>query len=240
MESKQYWKKTVPVYLLVLGCFVGFGFLFSRAVTVSLENAPMENRRCFVIDAGHGGVDGGASSYSGELESNINLEISLRLNDLMRLLGMETKMIRREDVSIHTRGDSIASKKVSDLKERVRIVNSQDNAILLSIHQNHFAESQYKGAQVFYAGTSGSEALAKELQDQFIRTVNPWSHRKSKKSSGVYLMEHIRCTGVLIECGFLSNPEESARLCTPEYQKKICCIIACVCSKTGGREVTIG
>ena len=97
------------------------------------------------------------------LESSFNLEISLRLNDLFHLLGYETRMIRTTDTSVYTKGDTIAQKKASDLKERVRIVKDTENALLLSIHQNIFPEGKYSGAQVFYADTPGSEALAVRL-----------------------------------------------------------------------------
>lgn len=198
----------------------------SRAVTVIAEKIPVERENCIIIDAGHGGEDGGATSCTGRLESTYNLEISLRLNDLLHLLGYDTKMIRTTDISVYTKGETIAQKKISDLKERVRVVNETENALLLSIHQNNFSDSRYSGAQVFYAGTEGSEALAKQLQTAFVAALNPGSNRKSKKSDGVYLMEHIECTGVLIECGFLSNPEEEAKLRSAEYQKKLCCVIA--------------
>ena len=117
------------------------------------------------------------------------------------------------------------------MKQRVRIANETEHALLLSIHQNNFPDSRYSGAQVFYAGTEGSEALAKQLQDAFTSTINPGSHRKSKKSTGVYLMENIQCTGVLIECGFLSNAAEEAQLRNPEYQKRLCCVIAATVSE---------
>ncbi len=198
----------------------------SRAVTVMAENLPIERKHCYVIDPGHGGVDGGATSCTGKLESGINLEIALRLNDLMHFLGCETKMIRTADVSVYTKGETIAQKKVSDLKERVRLINETKGGILLSIHQNNFGDSRYSGAQVFYAGTEGSEALAKQLQRNLVSTMNPLSNRQEKKSKSVYLMEHITCPGVLIECGFLSNPEEEAKLTSPAYQKALCCVIA--------------
>ena len=197
----------------------------SRAVTVFAENAPIEREHCIIIDAGHGGVDGGATSCTGKLESAFNLEIALRLEALFHLLGYDTKMIRTADISVYTKGDTISQKKVSDLKERARIVNETENALLLSIHQNTFPEGKYSGAQVFYAGTDGSELLAKQLQSAFKNTLNPESNRQSKKSDGVYLMEHIDCTGILIECGFLSNAEEEAKLRRPEYQKQLCCVI---------------
>ena len=198
----------------------------SRTVTVLSENMPIERTRCFIIDPGHGGIDGGATSCSGKLESAFNLEIGTRLNDLMHLLGCNTRMIRTEDISIYTKGETIAQKKVSDLKERVRICNETDGALLLSIHQNTFSDSRYKGAQVFYGNGEESRLLAEKLQTQLIRCLNPDSNRKAKRASGIYLMEHIQCPGILIECGFLSNHEEEAKLRDPEYQKKLCSIIA--------------
>lgn len=135
-------------------------------------------------------------------------------------------MIRTSDVSVYTEGTTIAAKKVSDLRNRVRIVNETPNAVLVSIHQNLFAESRYSGAQVFYNTADGASVLAERLQVGFLATVNPNSNRRTKAAHDVYLMENVRCPAVLIECGFLSNPEEEAALRTGEYQKKLCCVIA--------------
>ena len=222
-------------WLLTYGLCI-FGFLMAihwgnRAVTVIAENQPIVREHCIVIDAGHGGLDGGATSCTGKLESSFNLEISLRLNDLFHLLGYDTHMIRTTDTSVYTKGETIAQKKVSDLKERVRIVNETENALLLSIHQNNFSDGKYSGAQVFYGAGEGSEALAKALQTELVSALNQESRRQCKKSDGVYLMEHIDCTGVLIECGFLSNSEEEARLRSPEYQRHLCCVIAATVSR---------
>lgn len=220
--------KIVLFYGLVVGLFLLGTLLGNRAVTVISENAPVPRRHCIVIDAGHGGEDGGASSCTGKLESSINLDIALRLDDLFHLLGQDTVMIRKADTAVYTRGETIAQKKVSDLKNRVQLVNARPNALLLSIHQNHFTDQRYSGGQVFYAGTAGSEAWAKEIQTAFRQTVNPGSKRDVKQGSGIYLLEKITVPGVLVECGFLSNPEEEGKLCTPEYQKKLCCILAAV------------
>lgn len=220
-------KKTAKVlYILVILGMLAAAQLGSRAVTVIAENIPVKRSNCIVIDPGHGGEDGGATSCTGKLESSYNLEVSLRLRDLLHLLGYDTRMIRTTDSSVYTKGETIAQKKVSDLKERVRIVNETEGALLLSIHQNNFSDSRYCGAQVFYAPTQGSERLAKMLQASFLATVNPGSNRNVKKAAGIYLMEHIQTTGVLIECGFLSNVQEEGKLRSPEYQKKLCCIIA--------------
>lgn len=216
----------MPYYLLVMILFIGAASLVSDSVDVISSQQPIRRAYRIVIDAGHGGVDGGATSCTGVLESNINLEIALRMNDLLHFLGYETVMIRTEDISIHTEGESIAAKKVSDLKERLRIANETEDAIYLSIHQNTFPDGRYSGAQVFYAHNDESRNLAAKLQSELVRCLDPTSNRKSKKATGVYLMEHLQCTGVLIECGFLSNPAEEAKLREKTYQQQLCCVIA--------------
>lgn len=228
MKKRKTW---VLFYFLTIAGVLLAAQWGSRAVTVIAENKPIDREHCIVIDPGHGGEDGGATSCTGLVESTYNLDISLRLNDLLHFLGRDTRMTRATDISIYTKGETISQKKASDLKERVRIVNETENALLVSIHQNNFSDSRYSGAQVFYAGTEGSEALAKQLQSAFVATVNPGSNRKCKKSDGIYLMEHIDCTGVLIECGFLSNAAEEARLRDAAYQKKLCCVIAATVSE---------
>lgn len=227
-------KKRKPMiffYIMVAAFMLAAAQFGSRAVTVIAENAPVRRGHCIVIDPGHGGEDGGATSCSGRLESGYNLEISLRLRDLFHLLGYDTSMIRTSDTSIYTKGDTIAQKKMSDLKERVRIVNETPNALLLSIHQNQFSDPRYAGAQVFYPQTSGSNLLAKQMQEALVAALNPGSNRKSKPCKGVYVMEHVQCPGVLVECGFLSNPAEEAKLRDGDYQKKLCCVIAATVSR---------
>ena len=216
----------IMTYVLVLGGFLCAAILGSRAVTVVSQMVPVEREHIIIIDPGHGGEDGGATSCTGVPESRFNLEIAHRLEDLLHLLGYDTLMTRETDVSIYTQGDTIAGKKASDLKERVRIVNSQENALLVSIHQNLFPDSRYSGAQVFYSSTEDSDELAKAMQARFVQTINPGSNRQAKKAEGIYLMQHVNCTGILIECGFLSNPQEEAALRSVDYQQKLCCVIA--------------
>ena len=226
-------KRKLPlaaVYFLTIAGLMTCVMWGSRAVTVIARELPFHRSRCIVIDAGHGGEDGGAISCTGRLESQLNLEIALRLRDLLHLLGRETRMIRTTDISVYTAGTTIAQKKVSDLKHRVRMVNETENGLLVSIHQNQFTDSRYSGAQVFWAGTQGSEALAKGMQAAFAATVNPGSRRAAKASSGVYLMDRVQCTAILVECGFLSNPGEEARLASPEYQKRLSCVMAAAIS----------
>ena len=231
MTRKNYIKSLLPVYIIVLISLVVASILTSKAVHTVAENTPIPDRKCIIIDAGHGGVDGGATSVSGMLESQINLEIAIRLNDLMHLIGMDTRMIRTTDCSVYTEGESIAAKKVSDLKNRVRITNETDNALLISIHQNYFTDGKYDGAQVFYNKNDESKLLANQLQAAFVKTLNPDSKRQAKKSNGIYLMEHIDCCGILVECGFISNHEEDIKLQDPTYQKTLCSVICCTVSQ---------
>lgn len=212
-------------YILIVCVFISAALLGSEVTSTLAERTPLEREQIIVIDAGHGGEDGGATSVSGRLESAYNLEIALGLRDLLHLLGFETKMVRTQDEAVYTEGHTIAEKKVSDLKNRVKMVNEEENAILVSIHQNMFSDGQYHGAQVFYGPKGESRTLAESLQTAFCQTINPGSNRKIKKAEGIYLMQHIDCTGVLIECGFLSNPEEDAKLRTKAYQQKLNCVI---------------
>ena len=212
------------VYVAVVGFFLTAAWAGSRTVTVMAQREPVEREYTIVIDAGHGGEDGGAVSCTGVPEKQINLEISLKLDDLLHFMGYQTRLIRADDRSVYTAGDTIARRKVSDLKERVRMVDETENAILVSIHQNLFPDARYSGAQVFY-GSAGKE-LAEIIQNSFKNTLNPGNNREIKRAKGVYLMEHATCPGVLVECGFLSNPEEEAQLRTKEYQQKICIVIA--------------
>lgn len=218
-------------YILIVCIFLSATYLGSAVTTVIAQMIPMEREHTIIIDAGHGGVDGGATSCTGILESQYNLEIALRLNDLMHLLGRDTRMIRTTDISVYTEGNTIAQKKISDLKERVRVVNETDHALLISIHQNTFSDSQYRGAQIFYGPKGEGKAVATAIQTSFCETLNPGSNRICKPADGIYLMQHINCTGILVECGFLSNPQEEACLRSSEYQKKLCCVIgAGVCN----------
>lgn len=230
MKRRISYRSLVPVYSIVLAVFLLLAVGGSKAITVMSINAPVTHRNTVIIDAGHGGIDGGATSVTGVLESKFNLDIALKLRDIMNLLGVNTIMIRETDCSVYTQGDTIAQKKISDLKERVRIVNSTQNAFLVSIHQNHFSSPQYSGAQVFFAPTEGSREVATKMQNAFIRYINLDSNRQIKKADGIYIMQHITCPGILIECGFLSNHQEEYLLRDSTYQQKICSIIACTVS----------
>ena len=231
MKNKFVFYKLTPIYAGILVLLFTISWWGNRVISTASQNISAPMGKIVIIDAGHGGVDGGATSVNGVLESKINLEIAQKLNDLLHLLGIHTKMIRTEDISIYTEGESIAAKKVSDIKNRIKIVNETEDGILISIHQNHFSEAKYKGAQIFYRPFGDSMQLAEKMQTAFRETINPGNRRKIKKASGVYLLQNIQKTGILIECGFISNPEEASLLCNATYQNKVATVIATTISR---------
>ncbi|MBQ1282171.1 MAG: N-acetylmuramoyl-L-alanine amidase [Oscillospiraceae bacterium] len=207
---------------------LALAFLYIRSSPFSIATAGRaEFGHIIVIDAGHGGEDGGAVAPDGMPESSLNLSIAHRLNDFLHLLGAETRMLRTDDSALYSpEAETISEKKVSDLKNRVKAVNETPEAILISIHQNMFAEAKYDGLQIFYAPTESSRLLAESMQSLFVRAVDPGNHRLAKPADSVYLMQNIECTGVLVECGFLSNENEYNLLRTDIYQKKIAITLA--------------
>lgn len=185
-----------------------------------------------IVDAGHGGEDGGAVAGDGTVESRLNLAIALRLEELLRFAGVDTALVRREDVSIYSPGaETLRQKKVSDLQNRVALVNGTENALLVSIHQNSLPSSPAThGAQVFWNGVEGAETLGGAIQDRLNLAVNPGNEKAAKRiPDSIYLMKHIMAPGVIVECGFLSNGGETARLGEAAYQERLAAAIAAGC-----------
>jgi N-acetylmuramoyl-L-alanine amidase len=179
-----------------------------------------------VIDAGHGGVDGGASAPSGRLESAYNLEIALRTELFLRFLGMPTVMTRTDDTSLHDPDAlTLRAKKQTDLRNRAALANSVPNAVMLSIHQNKFTDSRYYGAQVFSNKRPESVALAKHIQDSLRLRIDP-ENRREPKTLDVILLSETDIPGALVECGFLSNAAEEAKLRDAEYQTKLAAVLS--------------
>lgn len=227
LRHPELWLVSMAVCAFVLGlCAAG-----SRAVTAMAMKEYSRERTVFVVDAGHGGIDTGAVSCTGLAESGYNLQISLRLRDLLELMGYRVRTVRTEDTSVHTSGDTIAQQKLSDLKQRAAMADQTENSILLSIHQNHFPDSRYRGPQVFHSAKDESRELALLMQMRLNAALAPDSRRMAKEGEGIYLLEHISCPGVLVECGFLSNPAEEALLRDPGYQQKLCCVLACTAAE---------
>ena len=203
--------------------------VFSAAVTPPVV---------LVIDPGHGGEDGGAVSADQSVtESQINLEIALRVRDLMTFFGQPTVMTRTEDRAIYSsQAQTLREKKVSDLKNRVALVNELDGAVLLSIHQNSLPSSPVThGAQVFWNGGEGAEAWGTMVQDALNQTVNAGKEKQGRRiADSIYLMKHVQSPAVLVECGFLSNGEETVLLQKPDYQLTLATAIAAGCMAWNG------
>ena len=213
----------VTALILVFGFTAGAIGLshLTDAVVVSAEQE-LGSSTVIVIDAGHGGEDGGAVSCTGICESELNLQIAQRLDCLLGLLGCRTRMLRTEDTSLASaEANSYSEKKVTDLKNRAAQINALPDAIVISIHQNHFPQEKYRGAQVFYAPDDVSQRLAERTQECLRLGLDAANQRQIKAADGIYLMEHIRHPGILVECGFLSNPQEEQLLRTVGYQHKI-------------------
>ena len=204
-------------------CILGVASWLGRDRVVAVAAPSSDGGRTVILDAGHGGEDGGATSASGSKESGINLNIVLKTEALMAFLGVRTELTRSDDRSIHSEGAStIHEKKVSDLKNRVEFVNNTPDAMLISVHQNHFTDSRYSGAQVFYDGGDISRQWGEGTQEVLRQVLDPDNGRAAKAiPDNVYLFSHISCPAILVECGFLSNGEEASLLLTDAYQRKI-------------------
>lgn len=226
MTTREYLKRYAYVYLYVFAAFLLMAAGLRTTSEAVFSGQSLSGRPVFVIDAGHGGMDGGTVSVTGTYESRINLEIAQRLEKLMGLLGYDTVMVRSTDTDLCTEGETVRQQKNSDLRNRVATVNGQPGALLVSIHQNHFTESKYSGPQVFYASGSVSQTLAAAMQTSLNAATG--SRRECKAADSVYLMKNINCPGILVECGFLSNPTEARLLENENYQKKLCAVIAAV------------
>lgn len=184
--------------------------------------------RQLILDAGHGGEDGGAVSITGVAESTINLAITLKIDQILGFYGVCPILLRDTDISLHDAGaDTLRKKKVSDLKNRVSTIESIEDGVLISVHQNTFTNQKYHGAQVFYRETKESLALAELTQDALRRGMDANNDRvPTKIPDSIYLMNHISCTAILVECGFLSNPEEEEKLRSGGYQTQLALCIA--------------
>ena len=212
--------------ILLVAAAVGH---FHRSQPVDAFSALHKEEPTLVIDAGHGGIDGGAVGRSGVLEKTVNLAVAQRVQALFCFLGARTAMTREEDVLVGYREDrAIRENKNADLLGRLTFLDEVEDPILLSIHQNQFDQEKYYGAQVFFGTTDKrSEALAKSMQEALRAGLDPENGRTATPAGkNIYLLYHARCPAVIVECGFLSNAREDALLNTPDYQKQIAAAMA--------------
>lgn len=178
------------------------------------------NNKVIVIDAGHGGRDGGASGKSGIREKDINLQIAKRLKRYVEDGGGVAVMIREEDRGLYS--VESPNKKREDMKNRKQIIRDSNADLFISIHLNSFPQAKYYGAQVFYMeGSEEGRALAKALQTELKRVLNRGNDRVEKSTGDLYILQDNGCPSALVECGFLSNAEEEALLARAEYQEKV-------------------
>lgn len=222
-------KRDLAAVSLCVCLLIGFTVWGAQnIVPASLLEQATDSLPVLILDAGHGGEDGGAVSASGAEESDINLEITLKLESLMAFLGHEPVLTRRDDISLHDEDcTTLREKKVSDLKHRVELVNAIPNAMLISIHQNFYTDPRYSGAQVFYNPGDVSRQWGEQTQQALSQVLGRENQRKAMGlSNKVYLFEQISCPATLVECGFLSNGEEASLLQTDGYQKMIAVALA--------------
>ncbi len=189
--------------------------------------ARAERRRTLVIDAGHGGEDGGAVAADGTPEAEINLAISQRLCMLAELCGVQTVMTRETDeIDYPASAETTAQRKKADQMQRVEQINAVPNGVLISVHQNCYPTASPRGSQVLYAATADSEAFGTLLHEQLVQTLDPENRRVAAPiSRDIYLMRNVQCPAVLVECGFLSNEQELALLRDPGYEVKLALVM---------------
>lgn len=214
------------ITLLLLLLTLLFSTLASRFETdtspVAIEEQPLFST--VILDAGHGGEDGGAVSLQGYFEKDLNLAICKQMEIMLKSNGIDTVMTRTEDILLYDKTvDYHGRKKALDLLARRKIAEEYPDSVFVSIHMNAYPLSQYHGLQVWYSPNhQSSPELARNIQEIISATLQPENNRQVKAAgSNIYLLHHLRSPALLVECGFLSNPEEAERLHDPDYQKQL-------------------
>lgn len=216
------------ICLLISFLLILYSLAFCRIQYSSSDNIFQRIFPLIIIDAGHGGEDGGAVAGDGTLEKNINLNISLRLNDFMSVLGYKTKLIRNSDTDLHTSGNTIRERKVSDIRNRFDIMKKSDNSLYISIHQNKFSDTSVNGAQTFYSPNNDeSKILADFIQKSIASQLQKGNNRVIKRSgTDIFLLYNATKPTVLVECGFISNASDLNNLKNTKYQNEMALSIA--------------
>ncbi len=216
-------KKSLKLTLSMIGCFVLLAVcarVTERALPTAADAA---ERPIIVLDAGHGGLDSGAVGSGGTLEKDVNLSIVRILRDMLEMSGFEVVLTRSEDISIYDAGvEGIRNQKLSDMDNRLEIIQSYPDSIFLCIHQNNYTDPRYFGGQMFYNNNNpDNRTLAQIMQNKFAE-LQPGNDREIKLSGDeLFLLKSNPNPSLMIECGFLSNPDEEARLSTWEYQQQV-------------------
>ena len=214
---------------VILSCtLILYSLAFCKIQHSSSHNIYENKFPVIIIDAGHGGEDGGAIANDGTLEKNINLDISLKLNDILSVLGYKTTLIRNFDTDLHTSGDTIRERKVSDIRNRFDIMKKSGNSLYISIHQNKFGDSSVNGAQTFYSPNNDeSKILADFIQKSVASQLQKGNDRVIKKSgTDIFLLYNATKPAVMVECGFISNANDLYNLKDINYQNEMALSIA--------------
>ncbi len=223
--ERQFLLFSVPLLLI--------GILFSSLSSAFTDKnallASGEPSLTVVIDAGHGGVDAGAIAVNGALEKDLNLSLALLLSEHFEKRGVRVVLTRSEDALVLREGDDTApSFKERDLYNRASIADASGGTLLVSIHMNAFPDGKYRGLEVYHdARTALSRRIAEKIRSTVIREHEPYNTRALKAGGSLYLLSHTAIPAVLIECGFLSNAEDAAKLSDKDYQKKLSFSIFC-------------
>lgn len=218
-------KRLIKIVLIV--AFLAAAAVFVKIFVSNGGLKPVINqnsRSTLVLDAGHGGIDGGAISDSGLKESDINLQIALKTEALVRFLGIDTVMTRETDTD---NSDNKAYSEHDNLVQRVKLANSTENAVLISIHQNKFPSAVVSGAEVMYSDNDDSKALGLLTQDNLVALLDSSNRRVARPApKELLLTSSVKCPTILVECGFMSNPQEAQKLASNDYQLKLAAILA--------------
>lgn len=189
---------------------------------ISTSSLPVSNK-VIVLDAGHGKPDEGAQSSNGTTEEAINLKIVQKVQHLLEQAGSTVILTRSDENGIyHTDAASLRNKKVSDIKNRVTIGNESSADIFVSVHLNKIPQPQYSGWQTFFKqGNEQSKKLANNIQQALNASIQKENKREPLKITGKYIIDHVEIPTTIVECGFLSNPEEEKQLQDDQYQERL-------------------
>lgn len=214
-------------YIIILSttlvlCFIIMIFSALNQSTIITNTTESKKSSIIVLDSGHGGEDPGAVGVNSVYECDVNLSITLKLNDILHLNGYKTVLTRKDKDDIADKSlDTIAKRKKSDMYKRLDIYNSDLRNVAISIHQNIFPAESCSGTQVFYSKQNPlSKTLADNITNSVVSNLQNDNERISKEANGIFLLDNAKVPAIIVECGFLSNQNDTYLLCDKEYQKK--------------------
>lgn len=229
--NKQNSKGSLFLYFLIAILLILTASILHEAYNLWIRNnvnaaADPSSLRTVILDAGHGGFDGGAVSVTGTAEKTLNLDTTLTLSALLRAQGYRVILTRETDTELSHEGGG--SRKMQDLKGRLSVMEENPGVPFLSVHMNKFPQGKYSGLQIYYSpGDTASKSLADGMQSAVKEHLQPTNERVTKAAtSSIFLLHRATSPAILIECGFLSNEEEARRLEDPEYRTALCLTLA--------------